>query len=118
MAFFTTGSVAYRTLQAAKLLEEEGIGSIVLHFHTVKPFDDAAAVEAAQQVARVVTVEEHQAMGGFGSAVAECLSQHHPTRITRLGIQDVFGQSGTPDELIAHYGVDRTAIVHATLSLS
>jgi transketolase len=57
MAFFTTGSVAYRTLQAAKLLEEEGIGSIVLHFHTVKPFDDAAAVEAAQQVARVVTVE-------------------------------------------------------------
>lgn len=105
VAFFTTGSVAYRTLQAAKLLEEEGIGSIVLHFHTVKPFDDEAAIEAAKQVARIVTVEEHQVAGGFGSAVAECLSLKHPIQITRMGMQDEFGQSGEPDELMDYYGL-------------
>lgn len=105
VAFFTTGSVAYRTLQAAKLLEEEGIGSLVLHFHTIKPFDDAAAVAAAKRVERIITVEEHQVAGGFGSAVAECLSDKHPMKITRMGIQDVFGQSGEPDELMDFYGL-------------
>ncbi len=105
VAFFTTGSVAYRTLQAAKLLEEGGVGSIVLTFHAVKPFDDAAAVEAAKQVSRIVTVEEHQVAGGFGSAVAECLSLKHPIQITRMGMQDEFGQSGEPDELMDFYGL-------------
>lgn len=104
VAFFTTGSVAYRTLQAAKLLSEEGIGSIVLHFHTVKPFDVDAAVTVAKQVTRIITVEEHQVAGGFGSAVAECLSEKHPIHITRMGMQDVFGQSGEPDELMDYYG--------------
>jgi transketolase len=105
VAFFTTGSVAYRTLQAAKLLEEEGIESIVVHFHTVKPFDDAAALAAALRVERIVTVEEHQVMGGFGSAVAEYLSGAHPIQITRMGIQDQFGQSGEADELMDYYGL-------------
>ncbi len=105
VAFFTTGSIAYRTLQAAKLLEEEGTGSIVLHFHTIKPFDDAAAIAAAKKVKRVITVEEHQVAGGFGSAVAECLSLNYPIRIERMGIQDVFGQSGEPDELMDFYGL-------------
>lgn len=105
VAFFTTGSIAYRTLQAAKLLDEEGIGSIVLHFHTVKPFDADAAIAAAKKVSRIVTVEEHQVAGGFGSAVAECLSQLHPIHITRMGLQDQFGQSGEPDELMDFYGL-------------
>jgi transketolase len=105
VAFFTTGSIAYRTLQAAKLLEEEGVGSLVLHFHTVKPFDVDAAVAAAKSVERIITVEEHQVAGGFGSTVAECLSERHPIHITRMGLQDQFGQSGEPDELMDFYGL-------------
>jgi transketolase len=114
----STGSLTYEALCAAHELADQGVSVSVLHMPSIKPLDEAALIELAEQVRGIVTVEEHQAMGGFGSAVAECLSQHHPTRITRLGIQDVFGQSGTPDELIAHYGVDRAAIVRATLSLS
>ncbi len=105
VAFFTTGSVAYRTLQAAKMLEDEGIESLVVHFHTVKPLDEVAALAAAQRVTHIVTVEEHQVMGGFGSAVAEYLSGAHPIKITRMGIQDQFGQSGEPDELMDLYGL-------------
>ncbi len=105
VAFFTTGSVAYRTLLAAKILEDEGIESLVVHFHTVKPLDEALALAAASRVEHVVTVEEHQVMGGFGGAVAEYLSSVHPIRITRMGIQDQFGQSGEPDELMDFYGL-------------
>ena len=106
MAILSTGSLSYTALVAAKALSEEGIESVVLHVPTVKPLDETAVLEAAKRAGRVVTIEEHQAMGGFGSAIAELLSDHQPVPVKRLGVIDQFGQSGTPDELLAHYGLD------------
>lgn len=113
VAIFTTGSVAYAALEAARQLEDSGVGAVVLHFATIKPLDEEALLSAASLAKRVITVEEHQVAGGFGSAVAEVLSQKQPTQITRLGVQDVFGQSGKPEELLQHYGIDAAAIVKA-----
>lgn len=110
VSLLTTGSLAYQALEAARALEADGIGSIVLHLPTVKPLDTDAVVAVAQATGRVITIEEHQIAGGFGSAVAECLSQKYPVRITRLGIEDCFGQSGTPEELLAHYGLSSAHI--------
>lgn len=117
VAIFSTGSVSYTALVAARTLAEEGIGALVLHVPTVKPLDVEAIVEAAKRAGRVITLEEHQAAGGFGSTIAECLSEQHPVPITRLGIQDQFGQSGSPEELLAHYGLDAVHVADVARAL-
>jgi transketolase len=117
VTLMTTGSMAYQALVAARALEAEGIGSIVLSVPTIKPLDVEAVVATAKRTAHVITIEEHQVMGGFGSAIAECLSEYFPVPITRLGIQDVFGQSGTPDELLEHYGLSAVHIRDAVRKL-
>lgn len=108
-----TGSLLYNALMAAVELEKEGIGVSVLHMATIKPLDTEALLALASTHDALVTVEEHQIMGGLGSAVAEYLSGVKPTRIERVGINDTFGQSGEPDELVAHYGMDIPSIVAA-----
>ncbi|MFZ1075418.1 MAG: transketolase C-terminal domain-containing protein [Minisyncoccia bacterium] len=113
VAIFSTGSLSYAALVAARALAKENIGAIALHFSTVKPLDEAAVLAAVKKVGRVVTVEEHQAAGGFGSAIAEFLSGAHPVSIRRIGVQDRFGQSGTPEELFAEYGLDAKTIQKA-----
>ena len=110
VAILSTGALSYETLLAAKQLGEEDIETIVLHVPTIKPLDEVAVLAAAKRVKGIITVEEHQAAGGFGSAVAEFLADKHPIHIERLGVQDQFGQSGTPDELIRHYGLDARSI--------
>lgn len=110
VALMATGSMAYNALVAARSLESDGVGSIVLSVPTVKPLDSEAVLNCARQVAQVVTIEEHQIAGGFGSAISEYLSEVHPMRVTRLGLKDTFGQSGEPDELIQHYGLDGASI--------
>ncbi len=110
VALLTTGSLAYQALEAARALQADGIGSIVLHLPTVKPLDTEAVVEVARATGRVITIEEHQIAGGFGSAVAECLSTMYPVPVTRIGIDDEFGQSGTPEELLAHHGLSSAHI--------
>jgi len=117
VALLSTGAMSYAALSAARMLAEDGIGSIVLHVPTVKPLDEEAVLEAAKRCGCVVTVEEHQVMGGFGSAVAEFLGEHTPVPIRRLGIQDQFGQSGRPDELLEHYGLDARHIAEAAQAL-
>lgn len=112
-----TGSILFQCLLAAKALDEKGIGSIVLDVHTVKPLDREAIVSAAKKTNAVVTVEEHQVNGGLGSAVAEVLGEEHPTRMKRLGMFDEFGQSGEPDELMAHYHMTAPHIVTAAETL-
>lgn len=113
VALLATGSMSYNALSAARSLESDGIGSIVLSVPTIKPLDEEAVFEVAKKTSRVITVEEHQIAGGFGGAVAEFLSGIHPVPITRLGLQNEFGQSGEPDELIAHYKLDAYAIAEA-----
>lgn len=111
VALLATGSLSHTALLAARALATEGVKASVLHVPTVKPLDEAAVLAAAQRAGRVVTIEEHQIMGGFGSAVAEYLSTMHPVPIMRLGIRNEFGQSGTPTELLAYYGLDEKGIV-------
>ena len=109
-----TGTVLYHALVAGKVLNEQGIGASVMNLATIKPLDYDAVLRFAEEHDVLVTVEEHQTMCGMGSAVAEYLSEVRPTRILRLGVHDVFGQSGTPEELLAHYGIDSTSIVRET----
>ena len=113
VALLATGSMSYTALSAARTLSENGIGCIVLHVSSVKPLDEEAILDAARKASRVITVEEHQAAGGFGSAVAEFLAENCPVPVKRLGIADHFGQSGTPEELLKHYGLDMSAIFDA-----
>lgn len=110
---FANGAMVYEGLEAAKQLVGEGIDLMVVNLHTVKPLDQEAVVAAAQKTGRVITAEEHQAAGGMGSAVAECLAQHYPVPMRILGMQDGFGESGAPDELMKRYGFSSDAIYQA-----
>lgn len=113
----STGSLSYNALVAARALEAEGVGSIVLHLHTIKPLDKSTLVEAAKATGRVLTIEEHQVAGGMGSAVCELLALEYPVKIHRLGLQDEFGQSGEPNELISHYHLDAPGIIEQVKTL-
>lgn len=117
VALIATGSLSYNALIAARALESDGIGSLVINLHTIKPLDEAALLDAAKRTGHIVTVEEHQAAGGMGSAVAEFLSAAYPVKFARLGVQDMFGQSGEPDELIEHYGMAPHSIAEAARKL-
>ncbi len=99
------GPILHNALVAAKELEEEGIESVVLNCHTIKPLDEKQIIELAKKYKAIVTVEEHQIAGGLGGAIAECLAKHYPTPIEFIGMQDVYGESGKPAELIEKYGM-------------
>ena len=103
----------HNALRAAKQLESEGIGAKVLSVGTVKPLDQEAVLLLAKETGAIVTVEEHQQRGGLGSEVSEFLSRVLPTKQEFIGVDDQFGQTGTPDELITHYGMDVDSIVTA-----
>lgn len=107
------GSLVYNAIMAARALEQKGIGAVVMNIGTVKPMDREAVIALAKECGAIVTVEEHQVAGGMGSAVAEVLSAEHPTKMKFVGAQDVFGQSGTPAELVKHYGMDAEGIMKA-----
>lgn len=111
------GSLVYNALMAAKQLEGEGIGTVVLNIGTIKPLDREKVIALAKECGKIVTVEEHQIAGGMGSAVAELLAVEHPTKMAFIGVHDKFGQSGTPDELIKHYGMDKDSIKEAVKKL-
>ena len=113
----STGTLLHNALMAAVALEAEGIGCSVLHMATIKPLDTTALATFAADHGVLVTVEEHQVATGLGSAIAEYLSETNPTRIAMIGMRDSFGQSGEPDELMAHYGMDVPAIMAAAKKL-
>jgi transketolase len=113
IAVIATGSVVHESLRAAKQLADEGIAVVMVNLPTIKPLDTETILAIAQDVRGIVTVEEHQRKGGMGSAIAEFLATTRPTRQEFIGVDDQFGQSGTPEELIRHYGMDATAIVAA-----
>jgi transketolase len=108
-----TGSLLYRALLAAKELESEGIKTKVMNLSCVKPLDEEAILKLAKESGAIVTVEEHQKAGGMGSAVAELLAREYPVPMEFIGIDDQFGQSGTPNELIKHYNLDEESIKEA-----
>ena len=116
VGIIATGSLVYRAILAAKELGEsplEGIKTKVMNLSSIKPIDVDAIIALAKECKAIVTVEEHQVAGGMGSAVAEVLAQNYPVPIEFIGVQDKFGQSGTPDELIEHYGMGKNSIKEA-----
>ena len=117
VGIIATGSLVHNAMFAAKKLEESGIAVKVLNLPTVKPLDEEAVLELAKECGAIVTVEEHQIHGGMGSAVAEFLSANHPTKQVFIGVNDQFGQSGTPTELVDHYGMGVDSIVGAVSGL-
>lgn len=106
VGIIATGALTHQAILTAKRMEGEGVGVSVLHLATIKPLDKDAIISFAKSHRALLTVEEHQASGGMGSAVAEFLAQKHPIRMEIVGVKDQFGQSGTPEELLAHYGLD------------
>jgi transketolase len=115
VGIISTGQLTYEALLAATELESRGIGVGVLHMATIKPFDTEGVVAFAREHGTIITLEEHQRVGGLGGAVAEVLSLHAPMRVIRLGVDDEYGQSGEPEELIRHYGLDKAAVVAAAV---
>jgi len=101
-------------LEARDALAEDGISAEVINVSTIKPLDRDTLLGSARKTGVVVTAEEHQIVNGLGSAVCELLSEEQPTRVVRVGIDDRFGQSGTADALLAHYGLDVDGLVAAT----
>jgi len=111
------GQMVYRALAAADLLAEQGLDIRVLNMSTIKPLDGEAVEAAAGETGRIVTAEEHSVVGGLGSAVAEHLAKTHPVPISMVGVQDVFGESGTPDQLFEKYGLSESAIAEKMANL-
>ncbi len=107
------GPLVYEALLAAEKLQKEGIDVEVINNHTIKPLDKKTILASVKKTGAVITVEEHQIMGGMGSAVAELLAQNLPVPIEFIGMKDQFGQSGTPDELLNFFGLTHPHIVKA-----
>lgn len=117
VAIISTGVQTTRAVQAADILKQEGISVYLLHVPTIKPLDEDAIVEAARRTGRVVTAEDHSIIGGLGGAVAETLSERHPTLIKRVGWQDTFGESGPDDALLEKYGLTPQHVAEAAREL-
>ena len=110
VTLFSTGSQTPRVVDAADLLAADGIDAHVVHVPTIKPLDVPAIVAAAERTGRVITVEEHTVLGGLGGAVAEVLAEHRPTRVNRVGLQDLYPQSGPNDALLDIYGLSAARV--------
>ena len=110
VTIIATGLEVNESLEAAKLLEADGISAEVINIHTIKPLDKELVVASAKKTGKVVTVEEHSVIGGLGGAVAEALSEEAPTKMLRIGMMDKFGQSGPAKALIEYYGLDGKSI--------
>lgn len=109
-----TGLMVHAALEAKILLQQEGINARIVDIHTIKPIDVDIIVKAAKETGVVVTAEEHNVIGGLGSAVAEVLTEHYPVPLLRLGVQDKFGKSGKPDKLLEMYGLTAADIAKRT----
>jgi transketolase len=113
VAIIATGALLYKALKVAQKLDAEGKKVAVMNLATIKPLDEEAVIRLAHETGAIVTVEEHQIHGGMGSAVAECLAAHFPVPIEFIGVKDLFGQSGKPDELIELYEMGEKHIYDA-----
>ena len=110
VTILATGLEVSESLEAAKMLEVDGISAEVINIHTIKPLDEELVVASATKTGKVVTVEEHSVIGGLGSAVAEVLCEKAPTKMLRIGVNDKFGESGPAVELIHKYELDAEGI--------
>ncbi len=113
VTIFSTGHLVWESLEAAKILNEVGITAEIINIHTIKPLDTEAVIHSVNKTGCVVTAEEHQINGGMGESIAGVLSQNTPKPIEMVGVNNKFGKSGKPDELMKEFGLDRNSIVIA-----
>ncbi|MDB5184616.1 MAG: tktA [Candidatus Saccharibacteria bacterium] len=106
VTIIATGTMTYQALLAAEQLYKDGIEAEVIHCPTIKPLDEETILKSVRKTGCVVTAEEGQVIGGLGGAIAELLSEHHPALLKRVGMYDHFGESGAPEELLEHFGLD------------
>lgn len=114
VTIFATGHLVWKALEASQILNDKGISAEVINIHTIKPLDNAAVLKSVKKTRCVVTAEEHQMNGGLGDSIAQLLACECPAPIEMVAVKDVFGESGTPDELMKKYGLDIPDIVNAT----
>lgn len=111
MTLIASGLMVSRALDAAETLAAEGIDAEVINIHTIKPLDEELVIASAQKTGKVVTIEEHSVIGGLGSAVCDALCAKAPTPVLKIGVQDVYGESGPAEEILHKYGLDAEGIV-------
>lgn len=110
-AVIATGVTVAEAIKAKEELEKEGINIRVIDIHTIKPIDKEIIIKAAKETKKIITVEDHNIIGGLGSAVCEVLSENYPTKVYRMGINDEFGRSGNAVELLKYFKIDKNAII-------
>jgi len=113
VSIFATGHLVWKAIEAARELEKQGISAEVINIHTIKPLDDEAILKSVRKTKCVVTAEEHQRHGGLGDSIAQLLGRMLPTPIEMVAVDDSFGESGTPEELMVKYGIDTVNVVEA-----
>jgi transketolase len=106
VTLIATGTMTYQALAAVGLLAKDGIKAEVVHVPTIKPLDEETILKSVRKTGAAVTAEEGQIIGGLGGAIAELLAEEHPAPLKRIGMKDRFGESGSPDELLEHFGLD------------
>ncbi|WP_027003647.1 transketolase family protein [Hugenholtzia roseola] len=117
VTIFATGHLVWEALLAHEILAAQGISAEVINIHTIKPLDREAVIKSAIKTGAVVTAEEHQIRGGLGSIIAQVLAEEKPTPIAFVGVNDTFGESGTPEDLMKKYGLDAKNIVAKALQV-
>ena len=110
-SIIATGVTVSEAIKAKEILSEKGINIRVIDIHTIKPIDKELIIKCAKETNRIITIEDHNIIGGLGSTVCELLSEEFPVKVERLGIKDSFGQSGKAEELMKHYKIDANAII-------
>ena len=115
VSIFATGHMVWKAIEAGQILAEKGIHAEIINIHTIKPLDDAAVLASVQKTGCAVSAEEHQYNGGLGDSVAQLLARNFPAPMEFVGVNDSFGESGTPDQLMEKYGLTAQAIVDAAL---
>ena len=117
VSIFVTGEILSEVLKADEILKEKGIDVEIINVPVIKPLDCGTIISSVQKTKCAVVVEDHSVIGGLGSAVAECLSENLPSKLLRIGLNDTFGQSGTPSELLKFYGLDSESIAKRIIEL-
>jgi len=113
VSIFATGHMVWKAIEAGQQLAEKGISAEIINIHTIKPLDEEAVIASAKKTGCVVTAEEHQKNGGLGDSIAQLLSRTMPTPLEMVAVNDSFGESGKPEELLVKYGLNDTDIVEA-----
>ncbi|HOZ13436.1 MAG TPA: transketolase C-terminal domain-containing protein [Tenuifilaceae bacterium] len=115
VSIFATGHLVWKALEAADILAEKGISAEVINIHTIKPLDEEAIIRSVSKTRCAVSAEEHMMNGGLGDSIAQTLARRMPTPLEMVAVNDVFGESGTPNDLMVKYGLDTPNIVDAAL---